>query len=101
MGSCGIHNHHEEPGFFIREYLIISGEKFSYSSIKCTVSSLCLKHYLTVPSYIREYNLNLFPFFFIFISSTYITNFCYLKVNFLGAENLRYQWFGMKFDFFS
>ena len=102
VGSCGIHNHHEEPGFFIREYLIISGGKFSYSSIKCTVSSLCLKHYLNVPSYIREHNLNLFLFFYFHFINLYL-KLLLSQSKFSGSRKftLRYRWFGMKYDFFS
>ena len=60
-----------------------------------TVDSHYLKHWqLKVPSFIKEYILDLFSVF-LYITTLDDSNYCYLKVNFLGSENLLWDISGL------
>ena len=71
-------------GFFYPHHIPM---KDSYY-IKKGLSTLYLIYsYLKVPYYVKEYGLNTFPIF-LYISTPVISNNWYLKVKFLGPENL-------------
>ena len=55
----------------------------SHSELQ-SVLAISNTDYLKVPSYIKECSLLIFIYF----STPVISNYCYLKVNFMGPENL-------------